>query len=100
MPRHARNCLPALIALAMSLPADGAGVPVALAWTADGRLAVALRDGRAVALVDPEGWKLAREWALPIRPASLAAIGGSALLVGGQDGEALVVDRGGAILHR
>lgn len=81
-------------------PPAGARVPIALAWGADGRLLVALREGRGVAAVEPGTWAVAGAWPLGIRPASLAVAEGGALLVGGMDGEVLIVDDGGVVRRR
>ncbi|WP_406695418.1 cytochrome c peroxidase [Singulisphaera sp. Ch08] len=78
----------------------GPKVPVALAWGADGRLQVALREARKLITVDPQGWQIVAEWPLPIRPVSLAFDEtGSTCFVGGADGEAIVLDRDGSVIR-
>jgi cytochrome c peroxidase len=75
-------------------------VPVALAWQPDGRLLVALRDARRIIAVDPEGERVVGGWDLPARPFSLALASDRAtLLVGGTDGEALVVGRDAKVVR-
>ena len=72
--------------------ADEAAVPVDLAW--DGpRLIVALRDARALAVVDPETWAEVDRRPLGFRPASVA-VDGLTTWVGGLDGQAVMI-RGG-----
>jgi mono/diheme cytochrome c family protein len=79
--------------------AEGAKVPIALAWGEDGRIFVALRDARAVAVVDAKGWAVVADWPLEIRPRSVAVIEGGNLLVGGEDGEGLVVGPDGGVIR-
>jgi mono/diheme cytochrome c family protein len=75
-------------------------VPVALAWGGDGRLRVALRDGRAVVAVEPRSWTIVSRHELPVRPVSLArAADGEEFLVGGMDGHAIVLDAGGTVVR-
>ncbi len=85
--------------LVASAAEAGSRVPVALAWDRDGRLVVALREGRSLIVVEPEGWRVAAEFPLEVRPATLAVADDGALLVGGQDGETLVV-RSGEVVYR
>lgn len=82
-------------------PRAGPRVPSALAWASEGRLLVALREARAIAVVDPRGWTVAAEWPLEFRPVSLAATDdGKGVLVGGADGEAAVLGPDGHIVVR
>lgn len=79
-------------------PPNGPKVPVALAWGPDGKLQVALRDARQVAVVDPGTWGVISRSDLPIRPASLAfADDEKTRLVGGMDGELVVLDPEGKV---
>lgn len=85
--------------IALASEPTGAAVPTALARTDDGRLIVALRDSRSLAVVDPDGWRVEAEWPVGIRPIALASLKtGDAILVGGADGEAVRVDSEGRIL--
>jgi mono/diheme cytochrome c family protein len=78
----------------------GPKVPVALVWGPGDRLHVALRDARRLIAVDPEGWRVAADWPVPIRPDSLTLDAtGSFFLMGGMDGEALVLDRQGSVVR-
>lgn len=80
--------------------ASGPKVPVALLWGPGDRLHVALRDARRLIAIDPQGWRTIADWPLPVRPLSLALdAAGSSFLVGGMDGEALVVNRSGAVVR-
>lgn len=72
-------------------------VPIALAWNEDGRLVVALRESRSLLLVNPEGWRIEEEWPLGVRPFSVERGEGGKLLVGGMDGDALVIEDGQVI---
>jgi mono/diheme cytochrome c family protein len=81
--------------------ARGAGpqVPAALAWGRDGLLRVALRDGRAVATVDPRSWTVVSRQRLPVRPVSIArADDEDTFLVGSTDGHLVVLGAGGQVV--
>ncbi len=95
--------LACLVALTLPLNAragDGPTVPVALAWGSDGSLIAALREGRALAVIDPATWQVTTTSPLEIRPASLASLDTGAMLVGGMEGQVLVVDPGGKVLRQ
>jgi DNA-binding beta-propeller fold protein YncE len=78
----------------------GSAVPSALVWGADGRIRVALRDARRVVTVDPETRTIEASWPLPFSPFSLAfAEEGSTLLVGGTNGELVVLGPEGRLLR-
>lgn len=81
--------------------ARGPRVPVDLAWIPGGRVLVALREARQVAVVDSAHWNVVAAWPVPFRPRSLALTDdGAGVLVGGMDGEGLALDLGGRILGR
>lgn len=89
-----RSCLVVCLVLLTPLIAlaDPAKAPLDLALRPDGRLVVALRDGKALVVVAPGSWRVEVERPLPICPLSLAVVGdGSTSLVGDTDGECLVV---------
>ncbi|MGE3822065.1 MAG: cytochrome C peroxidase, partial [Isosphaeraceae bacterium] len=74
----------------------GAAFPVALAWGADGRLRVALRDARSLTVVDPTDWAVKSRQDLPFQPSTLTrSEDGRGWFVGGTQGEvAFVPERG------
>src|SRR5262249_42093265 len=72
--------------------ATGPAVPVALCWSNDGRLRVALRDAREVVDVDVSRRTVVERHPLPFRPVSLTTDRDrSTVLVGGVDGEMLAM---------
>lgn len=72
-----------------------AAVPVAVVWIDENRLAVALREARAIAIVEV-GRERVQEWIpIPFRPASLLEDGEGGWWVGGQDGELVALGRDG-----
>jgi hypothetical protein len=80
---------------------EGPRVPVALAWGPSGRLYVGARDGESLIAVEPGTWTVVGEWPLGMRPASMAAAeDGSSLLVGGMDGQLIVVRGDGRVTRR
>lgn len=82
-------------------PAKGLDVPIAMAWNSAGLLHVAARDGRCLYTIEPQRWRVVKTLPLDIRPASLASIDESRLLVGGADGDVRIVDlRDGRIAAR
>ena len=77
----------AALLVARAASADEAAVPVDLAW--DGpRLVVALRDTRALAVVDPQTWAVVDRIPLGFRPHSVSIMGPDTW-VGGVDGQAV-----------
>jgi cytochrome c peroxidase len=73
-------------------------VPVALAWGSDGQLRVALRDRRAVAVIDPHTWTVTSRQDVPVRPAALVRVPGEpTFLLGSMDGHLVVLGAGGEI---
>ncbi|GIW87463.1 MAG: hypothetical protein KatS3mg108_1787 [Isosphaeraceae bacterium] len=72
-------------------------VPVAVRWVDERRIAVALREGRELAIVDVESAAIERRIRLPFRPATLLDGGEGGWWVGGQDGELAMIDQGGSI---
>ncbi|MHC5543625.1 YncE family protein, partial [Singulisphaera rosea] len=81
-----------------SAPPIGPKVPVAMAWGPDGAVHVALRDTKQVAVIQPGTWAVVSSSELSLRPASLAfADDGKSRLVGGMDGELVVLDFEGKV---
>ncbi len=78
---------------------EGPAVPVALAWTPDGQLLVALRDRQAVAVVDLSKGRITSERALDVRPASMMTTESGLVLVGGINGEFAVLEKDLTVRH-
>src|SRR5262249_38064413 len=66
----------------------------------DGRVFVALRDARSVAVVDAKTGAIAAEWPLGVRPRAVAAVEGGNLPLGGEGGESLVGGPEGRVARR
>jgi cytochrome c peroxidase len=78
---------------------EGPSVPLALAWGSNGRLLVALRDARRIAMVDPTTWRVVDHRELPFRPNDLVVTDDhETILVGGMNGQILALDRAGQSL--
>src|SRR6516165_2529348 len=94
--------LSSLNALMGAVLADDAGpmVPVALAWDRAAKLHVAARDGQSLITVDPDGWRITQTWPIGIRPVSLVTTDDAQFLVGGTNGEMLVVGEDGSATRR
>jgi hypothetical protein len=71
----------------------GPAVPVALAWQPEGGLLVALREAREIVIIDPTSWRIDTRRPLPIRPATMGVAADGRILVGGQDGDLVILDR-------
>ena len=104
MIRHTVLRMGLLTLILAASPASGAPngpkVPVALAWGPEGRLYVALRDGRGVSAIDPRTWTVVGRWDLPAHLADLAWASDRALFyVGSEDGRFLTLDARGRVVQ-